>query len=105
VDPYEIEDTSDWLESPTQLDTIRHYAHMLEDEIQELKLELRSAKENISGLVDMNDQLSAKCKKLRTWMANLEAETTEQLAKIHSLSMVRDQNDKLRSELEAAKRQ
>ena len=78
---------------------------MLEEDIHELKRQLQSAKENISNLVEMNDQLSYELKKARDWMANLEAETTEQLAEIQSLSMVRDQNDKLRRELEAAKRQ
>ena len=105
MDPYEIEDTSDWLGSPTQLETVKHYASMLEEDIHELKRQLQSAKENISNLVEMNDQLSYELKKARDWMANLEAETTEQLAEIQSLSMVRDQNDKLRRELEAAKRQ
>ena len=105
MDPYEIEDTSDWLGSPTQLETVKHYASMLEEDIHELKRQLQSAKENISNLVEMNDQLSYELKKARDWMANLEAETTDQLAEIQSLSMVRDQNDKLRRELEAAKRQ
>jgi len=105
VDPHEIEDTSDWLGSPTRLETVKHYASMLEEDIQDLNRQLQTAKDNISTLVEMNDQLKAELQKNRTWMANLEAETTEQLAEIQSLSMVRDQNDKLRRELEAAKRQ
>ena len=55
---------------------------MLEEDIQALKLELRAARENISGLVQMNDQLSAGLEKKRIWMANLEAETTDQLSEI-----------------------
>lgn len=105
MDPYEIEDTSDWLGSPTQLETVKHYASMLEEDIHGLKCQLQSAKENIADLVNMNDKLSDELKKARTWMANLEAETTEQLAEIQSLSLVRDQNEKLRRELEAVKRQ
>ncbi len=105
MDPHEIEDTSDWLGSPTRLETVKHYASMLEEDIQDLNRQLQTAKDNISTLVEMNDQLKAELQKNRTWMANLEAETTEQLAEIQSLSMVRDQNDKLRRELEAAKRQ
>ncbi|WP_288099565.1 hypothetical protein [Pseudomonas sp.] len=105
MNPHEIEDTSDWLGSPTKLETVKHYASMLEEDIQNLKRQLQAAKENIASLVAMNDQLSAELQKNRTWMANLEAETTEQLAEIQSLSMVRDQNDKLRRELEAARRQ
>jgi regulator of replication initiation timing len=104
VDPYEIEDTSDWLGNPTRLETVKHYASMLEEDIQDLKRQLQGSKENISSLVNMNDQLSVELKKARTWMANLEAETTEQLSEIRSLSMVRDQNEMLRKELETAKR-
>lgn len=102
MDPYEIEDTSDWLGCPTQLETVKHYASMLEEDIQALKLELRAAKENITGLIAMNDQLSAEIQRNKTWMANLEAETTEQLGQIRSLEMVHSQNDALRRQLQAA---
>ena len=105
MDLYEIEDTSEWLGTPTRLETVKHYASMLEEDIQDLKRQLQAAKDNVASLVAMNDQLSAELQKNRAWMANLEAETTEQLAEIQSLSMVRDQNDKLRRELEASKRQ
>ena len=105
MDLYEIEDTSEWLGTPTRLETVKHYASMLEEDIQDLNRQLQTVKDNISTLVEMNDQLKAELQKNRTWMANLEAETTEQLAEIQSLSMVRDQNDKLRRELEAARRQ
>ena len=105
MDLYEIEDTSEWLGTPTRLETVKHYASMLEEDIQDLKRQLQAAKENIASLVAMNDQLSAELQKNRAWMANLEAETTEQLAEIQSLSMVRDQNDRLRRALEAARRQ
>ena len=105
MDPYEIEDTSDWLGNPTHLETVKHYASMLEEDVQDLKRQLQAAKENVACLVEMNDQLSEELKKARVWMANLEAETTEQLAEIQSLSLVRDQNEKLRRELGEAKRQ
>lgn len=103
MDPYEIEDTSDWLGSPSRLETVQHYASMLEEDIQALKHELRAAKENIAGLIQMNDQLSADLERKRIWMANLEAETTDQLAKIQSLSRVIDQKDMKIRELEALK--
>lgn len=105
MDLYEIEDTSEWLGTPTRLETVKHYASMLEEDIQDLKRQLQAAKDNVASLVAMNDQLKAELQKNRAWMANLEAETTEQLAEIQSLSMVRDQNDRLRRELEAARRQ
>jgi regulator of replication initiation timing len=101
VDPYEIEDTSDWLGSPTRLETIKHYAHMLEEDIEELRRQLHAAKQNVSTLVEMNDQLSVELQKKRTWMANLEAETTDQLAQIRSLTLVLDQKERIIRELQA----
>ncbi|MGE8185915.1 hypothetical protein [Pseudomonas sp. NPDC086278] len=59
VEPSDIEDTSDWLGCPTELETITHYKLMLENEVQELNLQLRSARENIFGLVKMYDAASA----------------------------------------------
>jgi regulator of replication initiation timing len=101
VDPYEIEDTSEWPGSPTRLETVKHYASMLEEDVQDLKRQLQAAKENISSLVEMNDQLSADLQKRRTWMANLEAETTDQLAQIRSLTMVLDQKERIIRELQS----
>ena len=103
MDPYEIEDTSDWLDSPTRLETVKHYASMLEEDIQALKRELRAAKENISGLVQMNDQLSADLERKRIWMANLEAETTDQLSEIQSLTRILDQKELIIRDLQALK--
>jgi regulator of replication initiation timing len=103
VDPYEIEDTSDWLGSPTRLETIKHYANMFEEDIEELRRQLHAAKENISTLVEMNDQLSAELQKKRVWMANLEAETTDQLAQIRSLTLVLDQKERIIRELQIGK--
>ncbi len=50
MDPYEIEDTSDWLGCPTPLETCRHQLRMLENEIEELTLQLRQARQNIFEL-------------------------------------------------------
>ena len=103
ADLYEIEDTSDWLGSPTRLETVKHYASMLEEDVQDLKRQLQVAKENISSLVEMNDQLSTELQKKRAWMANLEAETTEQLSEISSLRLVLDQKERIIRQLEAGK--
>lgn len=103
MDPYEIEDTSDWLGCPTQLETVKHYASMLEEDLQALKRELRAARENISGLVQMNDQQAAELERKRLWMANLESETTDQLSEIHILKRVLDQKEVIIRELEALK--
>ena len=94
VDPYEIEDASDWIGSPTRLETVEHYASMLEEDIQALKRELRAAKENITGLVEVNDQLSASLTNARAWLANREAETTVQLGEIQRLTFINDQLEK-----------
>lgn len=102
MDPYEIENTDDWLGTPTRLETVKHYASMLEEDVQDLKRQLQAAKENIASLVEMNDQLTAELRKSRAWMANLEAETTEQLSEIRSLRLVQSQNDTLRRELQVA---
>ena len=56
MEPYEIENTSDWLGCPTELETFTHYLRMLENEVQELTLQLRKAQENIFGLVQMYDE-------------------------------------------------
>lgn len=101
VEPYEIEDTSDWLGNPTQFETVKHYASMLEEDVQNLKRQLRAAKENSACLVEMNDQLSAELERKCIWMANLEAETTDQLSQIHSLTRILDQKEVVIRELEA----
>ena len=90
VNLYEIEDTSFWLGTPTRLETIKHYASMLEEDIQYPKRQLLAARDNISTLAEMNDQLNTNLQKHRKRMAKVESETTDQLAEIQSLSMVRD---------------
>ena len=59
VDPLEIEDTSDWLGCPTELETCTRYLRILENEVQELNQQLRTARENIFGLVQMYTEASA----------------------------------------------
>jgi regulator of replication initiation timing len=94
MDPYEIEDTSDWLGSPTRLETVKHYASMLEEDIQNLRRQLQASKDNIASLVEMNDQLSADLTKARAWLANREADTTLQLSEIQRLTFINDQLEK-----------
>ncbi|WP_447902475.1 hypothetical protein [Pseudomonas serbica] len=67
-----------------------------------MKRQLQAAKENISTLVEMNDQLSTELQKKWTWMANLEAETTDQLSQIHSLTRVLNQKERIIRALQAA---
>ena len=75
---------------------------MYENEFEVLTLQLQRALENVRNLVEMNDQLSAELQKNRAWMANLEAETTEQLSELSSLRMVQSQNETLRRQLQVA---
>ncbi|AUM69238.1 hypothetical protein C0J56_10205 [Pseudomonas fluorescens] len=59
MEPYDIEDTDQWLGSPTLEETRAHYVNMLEGEMADLRVLLRNAQRNISGLIEMNAQLSA----------------------------------------------
>ncbi|WP_256350976.1 MULTISPECIES: hypothetical protein [Pseudomonas] len=72
--PDEIEDTSDWLGSPTELETCQHYLRMLENEVQELTLQLRKAREDIFGLVQMHSAAADERDQLRTKVRLLESD-------------------------------
>jgi chromosome segregation ATPase len=74
VDPYDIEDTSDWLGCPIELETITHYKLMLENEVQELTLQLRKAREDIFGLIKMHGEASAERDSLRAQLVKVKAE-------------------------------
>jgi hypothetical protein len=52
------EDTCEWLGCPTPLEMYKHHAALLEDEVAALHIQLRKARENIAGLVQMNDVLA-----------------------------------------------
>lgn len=47
------EDTCEWLGCPTPLEMHKQHALLLENEIQELHLQLRKAREDMFGLVNM----------------------------------------------------
>jgi hypothetical protein len=59
VDPLDIEDTSNWLGCPTELEACRHYLRTLENEAQELNLLLSKARRDIFDLVQMNAEAAA----------------------------------------------
>lgn len=65
MDPYEIEDTSDWLGTPTPLEMYKHSCLMLENEVQELTTQLRKARQDIFGLIEMHAAEAKECAKLR----------------------------------------
>ncbi|MGY2184635.1 hypothetical protein [Pseudomonas sp. SDO5591_S426] len=56
MDRYELEDTDYWLGSPTPLETCRHSLRIYENEVQELTLQLRQAREKINTLVEMHTE-------------------------------------------------
>ena len=100
VNPDEIEDTSDWLGSPSELETCKQYMLMLENEVQELTLQLRKAREDIFGLVQMNGQLSEAKSKVKselnnanTQIARLQSETYDLSSQVRGLLLVQDQRD------------
>lgn len=106
VNPDEIEDTSDWLGSPSELETCKQYMLMLENEVQELTLQLRKAREDIFGLVQMNGQLSHEKSKLKIELSNanvqiahLHSTTSELGSQVRSLLLVQDQRDRLLREI------
>ena len=77
VDPLEIEDTSDWLGCPTGLETCRHYLRMLENEVQELTLQLRKAREDIFGLVQMHADVSRERDRLRAELNHARTDASD----------------------------
>ncbi|MDS9878999.1 hypothetical protein RMI40_29610 [Pseudomonas protegens] len=50
------DDTADWLGIPTPLETCKQHILLLENEVAELNLQLRAARENIYKLVNMQAQ-------------------------------------------------
>jgi chromosome segregation ATPase len=77
MDPYEIEDTSDWLGNPTPLETCRHQLRMYENEFEELTLQLRQAREKIFKLVEMHAEMASERDALRAQIASAKTEAAE----------------------------
>jgi len=77
VDPIDIEDTSDWLGCPTELETCRQFLRMYENEVQELTLQLRKAREDIFGLVQMHADAARECGVLRAELVKAKAELAD----------------------------
>jgi uncharacterized coiled-coil DUF342 family protein len=77
VDPLEIEDTSDWLGCPTELETCRSFLRITENEVQELTLQLRKAREDIFGLVQMHTDVTNECGALRAELAQAKADLAD----------------------------
>ncbi|MNN42165.1 hypothetical protein D3C81_1563250 [compost metagenome] len=102
MDPYETEDTSDWLGCPTPLETCQHQLRMYENEFEELTLQLRQAREKIFKLVEMHAEAISERDALRSQLATTKAEASrlhvensELSATVRSLMLVSDQRDHL----------
>lgn len=100
--PLEIEDTSDWLGCPTPLETCRHQLRIYENEVEELTLQLRQAREKIFKLVEMHTAAAGERDALRTQLATTKAEVSrlhvensELSGTVRSLMIVSDQRDHL----------
>ncbi len=105
MDPHEIEDTSDWLGCPTELETCRQFLRMYENEVQELNLQARKAREDVFGLVQMHaevskerDQLRIELLKAQAEVLRLQGQTTEMSSKLRGLANVTAQNQHLFNE-------
>ena len=77
MDPYDIDDTSDWIGTPTELETCRQFLLMLENEVQELTLQLRKARQDVFGVVQMHAEVSKQRDQLRADFNRARTDTLE----------------------------
>lgn len=87
MDPYEIEDTSDWLGTPTPLEMYKHSCHMLENEVLELTTQLRKARQDIFGLVEMHAAEAKECARLRAELKAVRSALDDESRKNSDLTM------------------
>ncbi|WP_347911398.1 hypothetical protein [Pseudomonas grandcourensis] len=102
MDQYEIQDTSDWLGCPTPIETCRHQLGIYENEVEELTLQLRQAREKIFKLVEMHAEAAGERDALRSQLATTKAEASRLHVEnsalsgtVRSLMLVSDQRDHL----------
>lgn len=96
------QDTEEWLGCPNPLEMYKHHCAMLEDEISALYLQLKKARANIAGLVQVNDALFAgkseaesSLKKAMADISRQHEETSELGSQVRSLEIVASQRDHL----------
>lgn len=87
MDPLDIEDTSDWLGCPTPLEMYKHSCLMLENEVQELTTQLRKARQDVFGLVEMHAAEAKECAKLRAELKVAKDDLEEERRKNVTLTM------------------
>ena len=95
MDPLDIEDTSDWLGCPTPLEMYKHSCLMLENEVQELTTQLRKARQDIFGLIEMHAFEAKEAARLRAELEKMKWELSDQYLKHSNL------DNRTRSEITA----
>lgn len=90
VNPLYIEDTDDWLGTPTSLETCRHQLRMYENEFEALTLKLDRALENIEGLVRDNDALTQERNSLRAKLQYAEGDLLSEKRRFADVAHQRD---------------
>ena len=90
MDPLYIEDTDDWLGTPTSLETCRHQLRMYENEFEALTLKLDRALENIEGLVRDNDALTQERNSLRAKLQYAEGDLVSERGRFADVAQQRD---------------
>ncbi|NWE38642.1 hypothetical protein HX875_04105 [Pseudomonas yamanorum] len=80
------EDTCGWLGIPTPLEMHKQHARLLENEIQELNLQLRKAREDIHGLVQMLAEAEAVKTQFRGYLAERSTEAASMRKQINDLT-------------------
>lgn len=86
MDPLDIEDTTDWLGCPTPLEMYQHFCLMLENEVQELTTQLRKARQDIFGLVEMHATETKECARLRAELEKMKWKLSDEYLKYTELS-------------------
>ncbi|MCF4997375.1 hypothetical protein GIW70_22260 [Pseudomonas syringae] len=77
VDPLYIEETDDWLGNPTPLETCRHQILLYENEVAELNLQLRQAREKIFKLVEMHAEVAGERDALRSQLTTAKSDAAD----------------------------
>lgn len=103
VDPLYIEDTDDWLGTPTPLETCRHQLRMYENEFEALTLKLERALQNIQGLIQDNDALTQERNSLRAKLQYAEGDLLSEKRRFadveHNRNHLFNENQRLLMEL------
>lgn len=98
-------DTDDWLGCPTPLEMYKHQCSILVDELIETQRMLRRARDNIAGLVQMNELLADGKSLAESQLRSVSAELnqahihcSEMSKEIMALKMIASQNEHFRTE-------